>query len=329
MDVTRSEFQDLVGAYALDACEPEEATAIEAYIATHAEAAAEAERLRDAAAWLGAAGALNPPVSLRDRLLAGAAERVVALPPVEALRRETARFVTLLDSLTSADLDAVTFNGLTVRELVAHVAIIDEAFVAAADEPTKPVLIGADHVEALTAAELPVLADWSFAQICARFYAARRALVDLDSRLSPTANVGGYSLGAVLVIRTFETWTHHDDIVAATGRTEQEIEAPVLRTMSELAIQTLPVAMAAKGYKFPGSTARIVTTGPGGGDWTIAVTPHEAVAPIPNVVMRVPAVEFCRRFADRIAADEVPLEIEGDAELARALVDAAPAFAGL
>jgi len=43
----------------------------------------------------------------------------------------------------------------------------------------------------------------------------------------------------------------------------------------------------------------------------------------------VPAVEFCRRFADRLAADEVPMEIEGDAELARALVDAAPAFAGL
>ena len=329
MDVTRSEFQDLVGAYALDACEPEEATGIEAYIATHAEAAAEAERLRDAAAWLGAAGALNPPVSLRDRLLAVAAERVVALPPVEALRRETARFVTLLDSLTSADLDAVTVNGLTVRELVAHVAIIDEAFVAAADEPTKPVHIGADHVEALTAAELPALSDWSFEQICARFYAARRALVDLDSRLVPTANVGGYSLGVVLVIRTFETWTHHDDIVAATGRAEQEIEAPVLRTMSELAIQTLPVALAAKGYTFPGSTARIVMTGPGGGDWTIAVTPHEAVAPIPHVVIRVPAVDFCRRFADRLAADEVPVEIEGDSELARALVDAAPAFAGL
>ena len=44
---------------------------------------------------------------------------------------------------------------------------------------------------------------------------------------------------------------------------------------------------------------------------------------------RVPAVDFCRRFADRLAADEVPVEIEGDSELARALVDAAPAFAGL
>jgi uncharacterized protein (TIGR03083 family) len=329
MDVTRSEFQDLVGAYALDACEPEEAAAIDAYVATHADAAAEAERLRDAAAWLGAAGALNPPATLRDRLLAVAAERVDALPPVDALRRETERFVTLLDSLALADLDAVTVNGLTVRELVAHVAIIDEAFVAGAGESEHPVLIAADHVEALTAAELPAMAEWSFEQICARFYAARRALVDLDGRLSPDARVGGYALEAALVIRAFETWTHHDDIVAAVGRPEQEIEAPVLRTMSELAIQTLPIALAAKGYEFPGSTARIVMTGAGGGDWTIAVTAHEAVAPIPHVVLRVPAIEFCRRFADRLTVDEVPMEIEGNADLAMALVDAAPAFAGL
>jgi uncharacterized protein (TIGR03083 family) len=329
MDVTRSEFQDLVGAYALDACEPDEAAAVEAYVATHADAAAEADRLRDAAAWLGAAGALNPPVQLRERLLAVAAERVDALPPVEALRRETARFVTLLDSLTSADLGAVTFNGLTVRELVAHVAIIDEAFVAAAREPTQAVLISADFVEARTAAELPAIADWSFEQICARFDTARRALIDLGGRLSPRTRVGGYVLGAALVIRTFETWTHHDDIVAAVGRPEQETEAPVLRTMSELAVQTLPIALAAKGYEFPGSTARIVTTGAGGGDWTIAVTPNEAVVPTPHVVLRVPAIEFCRRFADRLTVDEVPVEIEGDAELARALLDAAPAFAGL
>ena len=310
MDVTRSEFQDLVGAYALDACEPEEATAIDAYVAIHADAAGEAERLRSAAAWLGAVGALNPPQSLRDRLLAVAAERVDALPPVEALRRETERFAALLESLTPADLDAVTFNGLTVRELVAHVAIIDEAFVTSAGEPDNHVIIVADYVEALTEAELPAIADWSFEQICARFYAARRALVDLDGQLSPQARVGGYSVEAALVIRTFETWTHHDDIVAAVGRPEQEVEPPVMRTMSELAIQTLPLALAAKGYEFPGSTARIVMTGPGGGDWTIAVTSNEAVAPIPHVVLRVPVIDFCRRFADRLAVDEVrPAEL--------------------
>ena len=70
-------------------------------------------------------------------------------------------------------------------------------------------------------------------------------------------------------------------------------------------------------------------SGPGGGDWTIACTPNETAGPIPDVVLRVPVVEFCQRFADRLAVDAVPFEIDGDAELGRALVDAAPAFAGL
>ena len=328
MDVTRQEFDDLVGAYALDACEPEEATAIDAYVAAHADAAAEAERLRDAAAWLGAVGALNPPAALRERLLAVAAERVDALPPADALQRETARFEALLDSLSPTDLAAITYNGLSVRDLVAHVAIVDEAFVAEADEP-RQAFIGAERVLEITSAGLAAAAGSSFEQIRDRFRAARRALLDLDARLAAETRVGGYSLASVLVICAFETWTHHDDIVAALGRPERPTEASVLRTMTELAVQTLPVAMAAKGYAYPGRTARIVMTGPGGGDWTIAVSINERAGPVPHVVVRVPATEFCRRVADRLAVDEVPFEIEGDAELARALVDSAPAFAGL
>jgi uncharacterized protein (TIGR03083 family) len=328
MDLTRSEFEDLVGAYALDACEPEEATAVAAYVTTHAGAAEEAERLRHAAAWLGAVGALNPPAALRDRLLAVAAERVDALAPVDALRRETARFDTLLDSLSAADLDVVTYNGLTIRELVAHVAVIDEAFVSEVGEPKRP-FIGAHEVVEITAAELPEMAAWSFAQIRDRFGRARRALIDLDEQLPAKTRIGGYALSSVLTVRAFETWTHHDDIVSALGRDEDTIDAPVLRTMAELAVQSLPVAMSVKGYAYPGRTARIVMTGPGGGDWTFAVTGSETAGPIPHVVLRVPAIEFCRRFADRLAVDEVPCEIEGDRELARALVDAAPAFAGL
>ena len=70
-------------------------------------------------------------------------------------------------------------------------------------------------------------------------------------------------------------------------------------------------------------------SGSGGGDWMIACTAGDTAGAIPDVVLRVPVVEFCRRFADRLAVDEVPFEIDGDADLGRALVDAAPAFAGL
>ena len=53
MDLTPEAFEDLIGAYALDACEPDEVAAIDAYVAAHPEAAAEVERLREAAAALG------------------------------------------------------------------------------------------------------------------------------------------------------------------------------------------------------------------------------------------------------------------------------------
>jgi len=327
MDVTRSEFEDLVGAYALDACDAEEARAIDAYIAQHADAAAEAERLRGAAAWLGAAGALHPPVSLRDRLLAVAAERVEPVAPVEALLRETARFEALLDTVTDPDLDTVTFNGLSVRDLVAHVAIVDEDFVAAAHADSA-VFIGAERVLAVTEAHLPETAGQPFREIRERLRRARASLVALDGDLPATARVGGYSLSSVLVIRAFETWTHCGDIAASLGRDIAPAEGPVLRTMAELAVQTLPLALGAKGYAFPGRTARVVVSGAGGGDWTIACGGEPAGAS-PDVILRVPIFEFCQRFAERVGVDDVPFEIEGDVELGRALLDAAPAFAGL
>ena len=327
MDVTRREFQDLVGAYALDACDPDEAAAMDAYVAAHEDAAAEAERLRVVAAWLGAAGALHPPTGLRERLLAAVTEPVAPLPPVDALRRESARFEMLLDSLDDDDLTIPTENGLSVRDLVTHVAIIDEAFVAAASGPS--VFIGADYVEQRTAAQLPGTAEWSFARIRDRVRTARAALVDLDAQYAADARVGGYSLGSVLVIRAFETWTHCHDIAVATSRPEPPSEPPVLRTMADLAVQTLPLALAARGFSLRGRTARVLLTGPGGGDWTIACDGRDAPGPVPDVVLRAPVVEFCRRFADRLTVDEVPFDADGDVELGRALVDAAPAFAGL
>jgi uncharacterized protein (TIGR03083 family) len=328
MDVTRREFQDLVGAYALDACVPEEAAAIDSYIAEHTEAAAEAERLRDVAAWLGAVGALDPPRNLRDRLLAAASERVDAVMPVDALRKETERFGAFLDTITPIDLDATTHNGLSVRDLVAHIAIVDEAFVAGA-ESRSPSIIGARQVEQITDAQLPETAGWSFEQIRDRFVAARDALIELDATLTPTDKVGGYSLGSALVIRAFETWTHCHDIASVLDRAAPSVDPSVLRTMAEFGVNTLPLALAAKGYEYPGRTARVVLSGPGGGDWTIACTVNDAAGPVPDVVLRVPVVEFCQRFADRIEVDAVPFEVDGDVELGRALVDSAPAFAGL
>ena len=62
-------------------------------------------------------------------------------------------------------------------------------------------------------------------------------------------------------------------------------------------------------------------SGPGGGDWTIACTPNETAGAVPDVLLRAPLFEFCLRFADRLVVDAVPFEVDGDADLGRALVD--------
>ena len=59
------------------------------------------------------------------------------------------------------DLERETYNGLSVRDLVAHVAIVDEAFVRVGGTVRRRTwpFIGADAVAAMTEAELPATAD--------------------------------------------------------------------------------------------------------------------------------------------------------------------------
>ena len=99
----------------------------------------------------------------------------------------------LLDTLDDADLAIPTENGLSVRDLVTHVALVDEAFVASANDES--VFIDAASVETITGGRaagdggLVVRADPR-----ATLRRARAALVELDSRYPADARVGGYSL---------------------------------------------------------------------------------------------------------------------------------------
>ena len=327
MDLTAKQFEDLIGAYALDACEPDEVASLDAYVDGHPEIAAEVEQLREAAAALGAAGAVRPPVGLRDRLLHVAGERVSPVSAQEALQAETDRFDALLGTLDEGELDLATHNGLSVRDLVSHVEAIDRAFVG--EVSATPTLIGAAEVAEITAETLPEHAGEPFAETVTRFRRTRADLVGLADTVPPDRRVAGYGRDDSLVIRAFETWTHHDDIRQALGR-EESLPAPaVMRAMAELSVRSMPLAMAVRGTAHPHRIARLVLTGAGGGEWTFACGPGEPAAGVADVVIRASVVDWCRRFADRLEPDAVPIEVDGDAELAKELVSAANAFAGL
>jgi uncharacterized protein (TIGR03083 family) len=328
MELTAEQFEDLVGAYALDACEPEEADAVERYAAANRAAAIEVERLREAAAGLGAAGALAPPPGLRDRVLAQTAPRVEPASAVAALRAETERFDAFLSTLGRADLGVTTHNGLDAQELVGHIEAVDRAFVAAADDPSVA-YIGPNEIASITEAALPRVHRESFAQTHERFRETRKKLVAVGVRVPAGRRVAGYSRDDTLLIRAFETWTHHDDLRRALGRTEQVPAPTVLRAMAELAMSSLPLAASARGVAAPGRSVRIRLVGPGGGDWTVPCAPGEAPATAPDAVITASVLDWCRRVGDRIAPDELQYSVDGDAQLAADLLGAASAFAAI
>src|ERR687897_1238192 len=75
MSIDDTMLDELLGAYALDAVDADEAVAVEAYLERAPQAAQEVARLRNAAAWIGATEALAPPPELHDSVLEAARSR--------------------------------------------------------------------------------------------------------------------------------------------------------------------------------------------------------------------------------------------------------------
>ena len=73
------------------------------------------------------------------------------------------------------------------------------------------------------------------------------------------------SVRGMLVIRTFELWTHDDDIRRAVGLPLNELDDTRLALMSTALTESLAVGMALTGTTRPGRTVRIDVTGSGGG----------------------------------------------------------------
>jgi uncharacterized protein (TIGR03083 family) len=320
--------------------EPDEAVVVEEYLERAPRAADEVARLRNAAAWIGATEALAPPTELHDAVL----EAVRSRPRTTSLGRsapndpflaaylsETARFKALVDSLPDDQLDARTFNGLTVRELVIHMAAMESAVAAAIGRATAPEVteddIGRRSAEFIEHFRARPLVD-------AR--AVWRASVDAvagwarEARADMRVHVFGlpFRRGSILVSRSFETWTHADDIREVLERPSDPPLPDVLERMADLSVTTMPVSLEKTGRAHPGKTARVVLTGAGGGDWLIPLGVGE-VGASPDVVFTADVVDWCRCAAERLAPEALPRQVEGDPPLADDLAAASSAFATL
>jgi uncharacterized protein (TIGR03083 family) len=325
--MARNEFDDLMGAFALDACEADEVAAMEEYLAAHPEAIGDVERLREAAVWLGASEASTPPAAMRAGLLARArlARPNDAAASLDAYRLEVERL-----SHTLRDLDAdtgrlLTHNGLTIRELILHLGVAERTL---ASELVHPRLERWDDalMRHITATELDDTANLSLADAIERWEVAAARVLELAAHADHM--IAGRRVGDMLVIRAFETWTHHDDIRLALDQSESVPAPPVLRSMVEFSVRNTPWALAMSGTIRPGATADLHLTGAVDGIWNVALNPDEAISDNLVAVMTIDVVDWCKRFADRRPID-LAYTVVGDADVARDLIVAAPAFAGL
>lgn len=337
--LTPDEVADLLGVYALDACTPEETAAIETVLAAHPDLADEAMRLTRAASWIGATEALTPPLSLRERVYAFAQAQRVAHEPdpqLDAYLSLAGTLARVIDELPEAALEETTANGLTGHELVVHMAAQESLLAQEAGVSTLPELVETD-IDARTAALLPSLRNRPVAAAVALW----QRCVDANQAWA-TDNVGGrvtwrgipMTRDDALVIRTFETWIHTDDLRRVAGRDSVPPAPDELSVMSDLASRILPLALALTGGDHGGKTARLVLTGEGGGDWLIPLGEGEGEGdgdggPVPDVTLTADVVDWCRLVGDRISPSEMIYAYDGDATLANDLVTAAPALATL
>ena len=330
--ISETDFDDLVGAYVLDACDADERSAVEEYARAHPDAAREIERLRSAAVWLAASDAVAPP----PRALRGLVDRARDARPVgvagawESYRSETDRLHTFLTGFDRRFVDSETCNGLTVTELVLHLAAAERAIANELDQPTI-VMFDDAYLREITAAELVECAGVDFDGAVARWWSAVETV--RERARGAHHRVGGYRINDALMIRAFETWTHVDDLRAVSGLEESTPTHAVLRAMVEFSVRSTPLALASTGRARDHGAALLHLTGAIDGEWTIPLVVDDGgAARDGNVVtiatLTIDTVDWCKRFAAR-RDDGVAHFGAGDETVVRDLVLAAPAFAGL
>lgn len=335
MTMTHDEAAELLGAWALDACEAEETASVEGHLRTCQECRSEAAELRKAAAALGelAAGQSlgTDRLDLPDRLRASVFQLTLsASTPAALFGHQIHALARLLDTIGPREWMASTAAGWTAHELVAHLlagaSYINWQLGLVESDPGGGELVWLPRSETVVAEHRenePALTveEWrTHAEILHR-HLAEADRDDLRVRIPWFGQ--DTPLRAMAVIHAFETWIHAEDIRQATGRPPEAPTPADLESMSRLAAQLLGSAMSAS-HTARGRSARLVLTGPGGGE--LSITPGESITP-PDVTVTADVVGFCRLIGGRVRPTDFAHRLEGDPDLGRVLVETAASFA--
>lgn len=287
-------LKSLLGAWALAACSPGEAAAVEEHLGGCGDCAEEALRLR------AAVGLLHPPESLdldpglRTRVLEGCLERRPARVPVPAWAApydaETARLDALLQDIRDSDWHAPVrlrwFEGeaaasrrTTVAGVIAHLMSVDGLVAVALGlaDPLADAAAGRPTPAARTEAYWRAAPRPPTRSVRAPWRSQTHALVRTVSRTGGAAGAddfpeaatvpyGGFELPLrdALLDRAFECWVHAEDIADAVDYPYDPPAPRHLHGMIDLAARMLPGVLAERrraGLAAPGRARHLVTAG--------------------------------------------------------------------
>lgn len=236
----------------------------------------------------------------------------------ESYARAVEQFDAVARGLTERQWVAPVATYGSVHDLVAHLLAI-EIYTGKQVRLFERATIGADHDHVRLGDAL--LAQWRTADhhevLAAWRDHARQIVAALNNEpllLDAPASWHGAPIDvrALLVIRTFELWTHADDVRVAIGSPRDEPDNAQLKLMTNLAAEILPLGLELTGRPHPGRTLRLVLTGRGGGTWRCPLAAASTVTAHDDLVLVADAVEFCRLAANRCTPAALDAYVEGD-----------------
>jgi uncharacterized protein (TIGR03083 family) len=284
------------------------------------------------------------PPGVRARVLQAASGRMrpsmhpdwadaggAGLPPHAAFIETAAALATMLDSLSPDDWSTPTsVGGTTVRELMAHLVGVERYMLGQLGSgPSFSAPRREDHLRVSQEAAADLVGATGPETARAWWHEVTR-LIAVCGELGPQHEVAYHHLAGsvrgMLVVRTFELWTHDDDIRLALHRPPNLLDGDRLALMSSDLMNVLSFGMAMSGAAQPGRTARFNLMGPGGGAYEVALSPGETPG-LPDITITTSALDLCRVASSRLSVDDIDLAVDGDRSLLEPILAGAGAFA--
>jgi uncharacterized protein (TIGR03083 family) len=310
-----------LAAWLVGACSAEEAAAMREHVTGCPRCVADHDVIDRTAGWLGVITATRPPAALRSRVLTEARARRwnphrLRTEVIDPYLLQVRTLDALLGDLTPAQWRTPVPRHGDVTGLVRHLAGND-AMVLADLEQQAPTPVGGPTAE-------PAHEQWRAQSSGLVSHLGVRSPRELERPVRLAGRSPVYrSLREGMVQRAFETWIHADDVRTSLRMVGPPPPSRHLRSIVDLVVTLLPVAMIAAGRGHPGKVARLrlgeateetewrVLLGDGDPDADAVVTIHADMA------------AFCRLVAGRRTRHDLVLRVTGEEALAVDLLDAA------